>query len=68
MVCALSIKLVQLVVKIGLELLNTRVDLLSKCFRIELVENGFMESLNNPIRLWVTRFSSCVLYLVKCKI
>ena len=55
--CALSIKLVQPVVEISLKFLNTRVDLLSKCYLIELVENGFMES---PVsvkvvarRLWV---------------
>ena len=50
--CAFSIKLLQLIVKIALELFNAAVDVFSKSHLVELIENGFMEPFYNPVGLW----------------
>ena len=52
--CAFSIELLQPIVKIALKLFDTFVDMFSKGHLVELVENGFMEPLNDPVGLWVT--------------
>ena len=50
--CAFSIELLQPIVKIALELLNAAVDVFSKGHLLELIENGFVEPLNDPVGLW----------------
>ena len=64
--CAFSIELLQPIVKIALKLFDTFVDMFSKGHLVELVENGFMEPLNDPVGLWVTSFSAGVFYFIEC--
>ena len=66
--CALSIELLQPVVKIGLELLDTGVDVLSKSYLIELIKNCFMEPFDDPVRLRMSRLGTSVFYVVKRQI
>lgn len=63
--CAFSIVFLQPVVKIALELLNTSVYMFSKSHLVELVENGFMEPLDDSVGLWVTSFCSSVVDVIK---
>jgi len=66
--CAFSIVLLQPIVKIALELFNTAIDMFSKSHLVELVEDGFMEPLNDSIGLWVTCFCTSVVNIVERQI
>ena len=56
--CTFSIELPQPIVMIALQLFDTGVDLFPKSCLVELVQNGFMEPLNNSVGLWMSSFSS----------
>ena len=63
--CALSIELLQPIVKIALKLFNAAVDALSKSYLIELVEYCSVEPFNNTVGLWRSSFSACVLNVIE---
>ena len=62
--CTFSIVRLQPIVKIALKLFNTLIDMFSKSYLVELIENGFMKPLDDSVGLWVTCFRTSVVDIV----